>query len=222
MDVAEISVGRFRDLLEESPGLITELPEEWTPTGVQAGCTWLGPDSADNDDLPLSCVSGKTASEVCAALGGRLPTEAEWEHAARGRGRRWRYPWGNEWPECCTAIAGGQGCGRNAPEPAGNSSNALSCATRDVSRDGVFDLAGNLGEITSDRLVSYAEGCWGGPGVTIDPSCTEPEHAPLVVRGGVYNEPATFGAAPVRRLFTEAYGVRAVGIRCVHTDGAER
>lgn len=222
MDLGEVSVGRFRALLAADPQAVTELPTERQPSGLEADCTWLGPSVPDNDALPLNCVTAKTAAEVCAARGGRLPTEAEWEHSARGRGRRWRYPWGNAWPECCSAVAGGALCGRSAPEPTGSTSQTNGCVSRDVSRDGVLDMGGNLAELTGDRLVSYAEGCWNEPGVLTSPSCHEPQDGPLTVRGGVYNEPATFGAAPIRRLHSETHGLRSVGFRCVYPHGAAR
>src|SRR5690606_19045128 len=60
-------------------------------------------------DHPINCVSWHQADRFCAAQGKRLPTEAEWEMAARGLDRR-PYPWGHEPPSAARLNGCGAGC----------------------------------------------------------------------------------------------------------------
>ncbi len=93
----------------------------------------------DGDGVPLTYVSRADAEAWCAARGVRLPTEAEWEAAARGGDDR-LWPWGDELPDTTRATFG-QGIG--GPSRAGlHPAGAAPC--------GALDLAGNVWEWTSD------------------------------------------------------------------------
>jgi formylglycine-generating enzyme required for sulfatase activity len=107
-----------------------------------AGCNWKGKDRARH---PINCVSWKQARAYCEWRGGRLPTEAEWERAARGDDRR-RYPWGDEPASCLLTVMaeeGDQGCGKETTWPVANK-------PKDVSPFGAVDMAGNVREWVSD------------------------------------------------------------------------
>ena len=102
----------------------------------------------DRDDHPINCVDWTQADTYCKTQGKRLPTDAEWEWAARSGPVRYKYPWGFESPDVQLCWSGFQKrtstCSIGAYPKGGNSF-------------GVFDLAGNVREWTSttaggDRL----------------------------------------------------------------------
>jgi len=95
-----------------------------------------------DDGVPLTYFSLADAESFCAANGVRLPTEIEWEAAARGGDDR-LWPWGDEPPDTTRAIFG-RGIG--GPSPAGrHPAGAAPC--------GALDLAGNVSEWTVDGVV---------------------------------------------------------------------
>jgi formylglycine-generating enzyme required for sulfatase activity len=110
--------------------------------GAGEGCNWAMPDRGEH---PVNCVDWRQAREYCTWVGKRLPTELEWEKAARGSDGR-RYPWGNAEASCDQAVistSGAAGCGADSTWPV---------ASRSMGRSpfGLFDMAGNVLEWTSD------------------------------------------------------------------------
>jgi formylglycine-generating enzyme required for sulfatase activity len=99
-------------------------------------------------DHPASCVNWAAAKSFCSWAGKRLPTEAEWERAARGDDGR-KFPWGNDDADC--SLANLAGCG-DAAVPVGSFADG-------ASQFGALDMAGNLVEMVADfyGATYYAE-----------------------------------------------------------------
>jgi formylglycine-generating enzyme required for sulfatase activity len=90
-------------------------------------------------DMPVECVSFDKAAQFCKAVGGRLPSEAEWEYAARG-GTTTKFPCGND-DSCLVDIAWyGVNSGKRKHDVKGKLPNSF----------GLYDMLGNVYEWTSD------------------------------------------------------------------------
>ncbi|HEY0989086.1 MAG TPA: bifunctional serine/threonine-protein kinase/formylglycine-generating enzyme family protein [Kofleriaceae bacterium] len=129
---------------------------------------------AGREQLPVSQVTWYGAKLYCESIGKRLPTEDEWEAAARGQDRR--LPWGADRPRCGAvaipddgALAPPSSCPRlTGPRPVGS-------AAQDVTPEGVHDLGGNVSEWTAS---------WYTPGRRAAQSNSGAASAARVFRGG--------------------------------------
>jgi len=164
-------------------------------------------------DLPVVWVSWEDAEQFCRWLGGRLPSQAEWEFAARGGQDGWRYPWGNEIPvseqgeEKGARFADGGACA--APAPATVRSfppNAF----------GLHDVAGNVWEWVADVWHESYEGApadgsaWLSNGDTAD----------RVVRGGSCFDLATSLRVSVVGRSSQQSRLENIGFRCLRETPA--
>jgi len=131
---------------------------------------------AGHEKLPVALVSWYGAKLFCETHGKRLPTEDEWEAAARGREDR-RYPWGNTPPRCGDVVIRNDGKITMSTCPGGATVAAreVGAAAQDVTPEGVHDLGGNVAEWTSSLFVE---------GNRAARPASAPRDAPRVIRGG--------------------------------------
>ena len=168
-------------------------------TGYPAPRHWANRKYPEGEDeLPVVYVNWKDANAYCRWSGKRLPTEAEWEKAARGTDAR-IWPWGNEFDITKCNVESWEGSG---PKPVGSHSQC-------VSPYGVYDMAGNVWEWTDSWYDAY-------PGSTF--RAKEFGQKYRVLRGGswyYYDSLNPIGArTPSRDIGTEDHLAYIVGFRC--------
>lgn len=158
------------------------------------GCAWV----CDATDQPASCVSWAQANAYCAFAGKRLPTEAEWEKAARGETGQ-KYPWGATEPDCM--LANMSGCGAKTMK-----ADSLEAG---ASPYGALHMAGNMVELVADWYdVSYYES---------SPSSDPPGPATgtrYSGRGGGLKSEAPFLRASKRDWYDATDSGASLGFRC--------
>ncbi|CAN5925290.1 hypothetical protein BH11MYX4_BH11MYX4_25080 [soil metagenome] len=164
---------------------------------------------AGRERRPVGGVTWSGARFFCASRGKVLPTENEWEAAARGPENR-TFPWGNEALRCGEVIVPFDGLVHMSSQCLKEIDLAdIGSAPQDITPEGIHDLAGNMSEWVA---TAYVEGSRAVEG---DPS----SELPKVIRGGSFGD--SFMARTSGRFRRPANSAGSnVGLRCASRRAA--
>ena len=161
-------------------------------------CNW---GKAGKSSDPMNCVSWLQADRYCRWAGKRLPTEAQWEKAARGTSG-WTYPWGNGEPTCY--FCNFKGCNR--------ATSGVTANPRGASPYGALNMAGNVREWVND----YYSSRYYSRAPSTDPT-GPPSGKFRLLRGGSYADKPPRLRSARRVLMNATDRGPSEGFRCAQT-----
>ena len=184
---------------------------EYAACELDGGCSAPMVGANGDPNHPQSGIDRQQAEDVCAWLGGRLPTEAEWEYAANGPGMHRRFPWGEDEPSC---AAGGTAVFKYDPGPGCPEAEIFAVGSKSAGAapTGALDMAGNVAEWVEDCYHWTYDGAPAN-GNGWNEVCGD--HG--VVRGGSYESDAPEIRSASRANLLPKTQSLTVGARCVRT-----
>jgi Sulfatase-modifying factor enzyme 1 len=195
IDKTEVTNAQYKKCVQAGACKPSEFPDDWDTNG---------------DPQPVVGVSWYDAGAYCQWAGATLPTEAQWEKAARGMDGR-IYPWGNETATCEYAVmaeGGQEGCGRKPAWPVGSK-------PKGASPYGALDMAGNVWEWVADW---YAADYYGGSPGSNPPGPDAGDER--LMRGGGWETHGDELRAAYRYSGAPDSGEDEVGFRCAVSASA--
>ncbi|MBN2717591.1 MAG: formylglycine-generating enzyme family protein [Deltaproteobacteria bacterium] len=172
------------------------------PNSTYSNCYY---GDAAKSEYPMNCIIWSGAIEFCDWVGGRLPSESEWEYAARSEGLPQNFPWGDTLPSCDYAVfySGGYGCGTGEAWP------VCSVAAGNTLQ-GLCDMAGNAYEMGAD------DGHDNYNGAPVDGSAWVTGESTKVLRGGSINSSDVLNLRTTNRFLVNPAAIYVdTGFRCV-------
>jgi formylglycine-generating enzyme required for sulfatase activity len=238
LDTDEVTVGHVRQLALDGELSSLPTPHSTDLGSIEGACTFPEDvNDASRDALPVNCIDHARASAICAALGKRLPTEAEWEFAAANRSLETTYPWGDASDVCARAVVGRGRTDIVLRDPEGIGLEDSGCRVDaageilpwgpvagghpgDVNTLGIKNLAGNVREFVADVFAPYSAPCWQSAEVPLwNPRC---DAAPSLEIEGANARGGGWSFMPLlSRVWMRVPGNYAplLGVRCAVSAG---
>ncbi|MFA5834739.1 MAG: formylglycine-generating enzyme family protein [Bacteroidota bacterium] len=219
----EITVGQFEQFVSESHYVTDAEKEGWAFVWDGAawskdyGSTFRQPGFSQTESHPVVCVSWNDAVAFCkwfsqkTKFAVRLPTEAEWEFAAREGGMRPRYGWGNGGPSGNVADESAAGKFSQLKYWSGYNDGFVFTSPVGSFRPnmlGLYDMSGNVLEWCADSYGEYTQN------EKINPH-TVSDDAFRVLRGGSWMNGETAVRTTTRSRLHQSYRGSRVGFRIV-------
>jgi len=232
VDAHEVTVAKYQQCVERDKCDAANRVNDWPKITAAEHATYdplcNARDPERRGEHPVNCVNWQMAAKYCLFRGKRLPTEAEWEFTARGRGGQ-TYPWGDEDPGGKRVNACGAECvkwktahhaedalskmyaaddGFDTTAPVGSFPQGRTAA-------GVSDMVGNVAEWVDDWFGPYED-------VELGKSLHDPRGPKTgeqrVIRGGAWNSVKVAWLRPsFRYMALPTMKSHGIGFRCAKT-----